>query len=77
MTAVQNNRINPPSSIEHEETTAEEEHFRIIRRKSVNLTGKYGITDDPREFNSEAFSLCLVSNLSRRILPTVNALYLP
>ena len=38
MTAVQNNNINPPSSIEHEETTAEEEHFRIIRRKSVNLT---------------------------------------
>ena len=38
MTAIQNNSINPPSSIEHEETTAEEEHFRIIRRKSVNLT---------------------------------------
>ena len=68
MTAVQNNSINPPSSIEHEETTAEEEHFRIIRRKSVNLTGaECGITDEPRELNSEAFTLCLVSNLIQRI----------
>ena len=71
MTAIQNNSINPPSSIEHEETTAEEEHFRIIRRKSVNLTGaEYGITDEPREFHRDAFCLCLVSNLSQRIVRT-------